>query len=443
MADNSSDKSGYLWQGTPVDTDPNDTYISYRACRELCGGGIQWYEWDVISSAVLTWVLPIGSVLLQAPFESNQARRTFFTLCRWIGSPIASLACIFWNISVSAKCARLVDRSVYRDFRLRKEKEEPCPEETIWLSIRDSFTILVNMNMFTIDTPVDPEIDYFAQGLLRLALFSRDLPIDKSIVRRASVFQDDGLQENLTDARKFLAQKLRMRRRRGIVPVFISTAAFVFALAISVGDAFSKIGQNTTAHDLALGLLLCFIPVIVMGSIVDRNPVAPDDICESLNKFIKKVVLALKDDAAFNQYLESIDPNVTGHTSHIKMRKKAIALRNFLTEEHRKEVQDMTEHFFGRFAGQSRKRWHFGAAHSILLDFEKSESYRQTGEKNWLIEDEPRARHSLVLGRRDHGLRYYDQRQIVQLISATFIVIGTTMGGWVSLTEQHTVACRV
>jgi hypothetical protein len=85
---------------------PNpSTQITYEGCKALCGTGNDWYPWSTSSTTITTWILPIIGTLLQAPFESNAFWRTIKLINRWIGSPIASLAYILWNIEVSGKCA--------------------------------------------------------------------------------------------------------------------------------------------------------------------------------------------------------------------------------------------------------------------------------------------------------------------------------------------------
>jgi hypothetical protein len=79
--------------------------ITYEGCVALCGTGNDWYPWSTSSSFITTWVLPVIGTLLQAPFESNAFWRTCKAIYRWIGSPMASLAYILWNIEVSGKCA--------------------------------------------------------------------------------------------------------------------------------------------------------------------------------------------------------------------------------------------------------------------------------------------------------------------------------------------------
>jgi hypothetical protein len=81
------------------------TQITYEGCLALCGHGNDWYPWSTASGTITTWILPIIGTLLQAPFESNAFWRTFKAINRWIGSPMASLSYILWNIEVSGKCA--------------------------------------------------------------------------------------------------------------------------------------------------------------------------------------------------------------------------------------------------------------------------------------------------------------------------------------------------
>lgn len=82
-----------------------DTQITYEGCKALCGTAPDWYPWVTASNTITTWVLPIIGTLLQAPFESNAFWRTVKASCRWLGSPMTSLAYILWDIEVSGKCA--------------------------------------------------------------------------------------------------------------------------------------------------------------------------------------------------------------------------------------------------------------------------------------------------------------------------------------------------
>jgi hypothetical protein len=103
--------SQWHWNG-PVRGIPknNLTQISYEGCKNICGTGIAWYDWSQSSSTITTWLLPIVGMFLQAPFESNAFWATVLAIARWVGNPMTSLSYIFWNISVSGKCA-LMGRS--------------------------------------------------------------------------------------------------------------------------------------------------------------------------------------------------------------------------------------------------------------------------------------------------------------------------------------------
>lgn len=85
---------------------PNpETQITYEGCKAVCGTGNDWYSWGTASNTITTWILPVIGTLLQAPFESNVFWRTIKAINRWVGSPMASMSYILWNIEVSGKCA--------------------------------------------------------------------------------------------------------------------------------------------------------------------------------------------------------------------------------------------------------------------------------------------------------------------------------------------------
>jgi hypothetical protein len=67
-----------------------------------------------------------------------------------------------------------------------------------------------------------------------------------------------------------------MLRRRGVYPSFVSIFLFFIAYAVSLILAFASVGERTTAHSLALGILLSWLPLMVLFTILDRNPVSAD-----------------------------------------------------------------------------------------------------------------------------------------------------------------------
>ena len=123
------------------------------------------------------------------------------------------------------------------------------------MSIRDSFFLLNVMNQYTMRHQKIPE----AEGLLRIMLFSKDIrllrwdvnpmeldnltvkeiagvePRFQKICDCAPRLEEDG---SLDTERRRLAHRLRTFRRRGVVPVYISTVWFITSLAFSINSAF-------------------------------------------------------------------------------------------------------------------------------------------------------------------------------------------------------------
>ncbi|KAF2399490.1 hypothetical protein EJ06DRAFT_54038 [Trichodelitschia bisporula] len=387
----------YLYRG-PVEGIPyNDsTTITYAGCVALCGTGWAGYPWKDIAGTLTTWLLPIVGILLQAPFESNAFLRTVQALARWIGSPISSLAYILWNIAMSGKCALMVDMATRYD-------EHIIDPDSDFASIRDSFYILTNMNQYTIK-PLPSASAAAAESLLRIALFSRDLalapPSPPLSTRRAS-----------------LAHNMREYRRRGVVPVFISTLWFIVALGISIQAAFGQIGENATAHDLALGLLLAWLPLLILCGIVDRNPAAEGAVRRDLNALVDDVCEALADRPTVRVYLDTIYASAEERAA-MANRVRAIA----------DAAPELRGGFFQGFAGQARVRWHYGAAHPILSDIENC--FVAERGRGWSA-DEALARTKLVLGSAERGLFWFNAREMGQVCAAVGVVVGSCAGAFV------------
>ena len=242
-----------------------------------------------------------------------------------------------------------------------------------------------------------------AEKLLRIALFSDSLQLTATPDRTRTLIR----------RRRDLADRIRSGRKKGVVPVFVSLMWFLFSLAISIQAAFGQIGENATAHSLAMGCLLSFVPVLIMTSIVDRNPVSAGSIRLELNSLLDDVRSALLDPDLRNTYMR-----VTGRTQ------EDFAWTNALNND-----DYFHQDFFTRFAGQGRVRWHYGVAHPILASIESS--FMAEYGRDWL-KDPDRARTAMVLGpERLPGLRWFDFRMIWQIISAAFIVCGTIGGAFV------------
>lgn len=191
---------------------------------------------------------------------------------------------------------------------------------------------------------------------------------------------------------------------------------FLFAFALSIQDAFGDLGNNSTAHDLALGCLLAWFPVLIMGSIVDRNPIAAEAIRKKLSTLVDHVRHALRDKQHCDEFIKTFRDQPDYH--ELKCRIESVADKGEYMEE-----------FFVDFAGQARIRWHYGAAHAILSDIE--DCYIERKGRNWLA-NEREARASLVLGPvNEEGLVWFDVREFWQVLSAIIIVAGSCGGAFI------------
>ena len=128
----------------------------------------------------------------------------------------------------------------------------------------------------------------------------------------------------------------------------------MFALGLSIELAFDQIGGNATAHNLALGLLVSWLPVMVVASTVDRNQTSADAVREKLNELINDVRLSLIDEACYEKYKEDT-----------KLTDEDFAWTRALFNS---QVFDGT--FFPHFSGQGREAYHYGPGHAILYGLE-------------------------------------------------------------------------
>lgn len=242
-----------------------------------------------------------------------------------------------------------------------------------------------------------------AEKLLRIALFSDSLQLTT----------DPASTSSLIRRRSGLAERIRQGRKKGVVPVLISLMWFLFSLAISIQAGFGQIGENATPHSVAMGCLLGFVPILIMTSIVDRNPVSAVSIRLELNSLLDDVRLALLNPDRRNMYMA-----VTGRTQEDFDWTNAMNNEDFIHQD-----------FFTHFAGQGRVRWHYGVAHPILASIESS--FMADYGRDWLRDPE-RARTAMALGPDQlRGLRWFDFRMIWQIISAVCIVCGTVGGAFV------------
>lgn len=88
---------------------------------------------------------------------------------------------------------------------------------------------------------------------------------------------ENDLSTQLTDhLLSALTKQLRTLRRRAVMPTLASLGTFLMAFIFSVVLSFAEVGEHTKVDFLVLGLLYAWLPVLVIFTIVDRNPVSSD-----------------------------------------------------------------------------------------------------------------------------------------------------------------------
>jgi len=120
----------------------------------------------------------------------------------------------------------------------------PLPDEdSDYADLRDSFYLLMNFNQYKMKPLVSMTKE--AEGLLRICLFSKSLKLK-------------GTNKTLTEMRRKLARSLRSNRRRGVVPVFISTLWFLFSVGISIESGivvFQMLKDWSNIYKLSVSLV--------------------------------------------------------------------------------------------------------------------------------------------------------------------------------------------
>ena len=173
-----------------------------------------------------------------------------------------------------------------------------------------------------------------------------------------------------------------------------------------------------------MGLLMSWLPILVLATIVDRNPIAPEAICRQLNDLVDDVRSALLDPRLQVSYMTEI------HRCR----------RDFAWTERLQDEDFFRGNFFTKFAGQGRLRWHYGVAHPILAGIETV--FMAKDGRDWL-RDEDRALTYMVDGPPDgqfEGLRSFDLRMLWQIMSSIVIVCGTAAGAFILSCESSPIS---
>jgi hypothetical protein len=137
-----------------------------------------------------------------------------------------------------------------------------------------------------------------------------------------------------------------------------------------------------------MGLFISWLPILILCSILDSNPVASDDVQSKLNKLVDIVCTSLLDPNNRESFIASFQDMHQAQQIAYWVRKVAT------------KAEVIQGEYFCGFSGQARTRFHYGAAYAILVDIEKS--YIAEHGRNWL-KDVREARAALILGQVDRG----------------------------------------
>lgn len=129
----------------------------------------------------------------------------------------------------------------------------------------DAYYVLSCLNQF--DIPLDGE-GLISLQLLQVLVYGLFSPALGDVHTEAT--------ELTTMLLTTIAHQLRMFRRRAVMPTMASLGTFLIAFIFSVVLSFAQVGEHTKVDLLVLGLLFTWLPVLVIFTIVDRNPISSD-----------------------------------------------------------------------------------------------------------------------------------------------------------------------
>lgn len=237
--------------------------LTRAGCEHFCSIYPQYNNVIDAFQILTTWVLPAIALMSQLPYESLSVRwrKNLAAFGNWVGAPAAAMTTTFWNIVLIHECS-----VKFGLFRLPETREE----------IRDALFILSCVNQY--EYPRREQV-------------GRDLRRDSALLKGILYpYFKDGISERqrrtLANFNQHLAFQLRLQRRKGVYPIFISIGWFGMAFAFSIVISFAALGDNTTAHSLALGLLLSWVPVMLFATVIDRNPTSATRCSELIQRWL-------------------------------------------------------------------------------------------------------------------------------------------------------------
>lgn len=316
--------------------------LKTKGCEQLCGTGPDLNDVIDAFQILTTWVLPAIALMSQFPYESlsHRKRRNAEAFANWIGAPAAAIATTFWNIMTIHACA-------LKPTQFRNSDASG--------HIRNSLYILSCVNQY----------EYLRRGLLVAQAQRRDRALLRGVLHPYVRAEDPMLT---TDRRKILenwnehlAFQLRLQRRKGVYPIYISILWFGLAFIFSIVIAFASLGDNSTAHSLALGLLLSWVPVVVFASVVDRNPTSATRCSDLIERWLFNI------DRLFEEGPPQLGPPGLPGLQQVPRPAPAQWRGRHLLPDNTSSIPDEVDGFsIGEFLGQGRRLRYCGITDTVL-----------------------------------------------------------------------------
>ncbi|KAM7188161.1 hypothetical protein V8F20_010657 [Naviculisporaceae sp. PSN 640] len=273
--------SSYLYHGPVTQLSPSYPReklltITYEGCVKLCRNPIAIYKPETAIGLVSNWLFPLN-ILLSLPFESlhrKKFRLTLVAILNWLGSPQTALTATIFN---------------FRQLRQSHGRVQQDANEHDTHLLCAAFFVLCSINQFDID----PRILHGRRGdnpprMLRTLVYGLFRPLSSERTADGAFPAPD--VELTRQLLVQLAYQLRMYRRKGVIPMLSNLGTFLIAFIFSVVLAFAQLGEDKNSpFSLSFGLLVTWLPLLVVFTIVDRNPVSGDRSAELISRWLYNV----------------------------------------------------------------------------------------------------------------------------------------------------------
>ncbi|KAK5653699.1 hypothetical protein OQA88_8730 [Cercophora sp. LCS_1] len=246
---------------------PDYVRITYNGCKIICANPVATYEPAVAISAVANWIFPLA-ILLNLPYESLHSKKlsgSLLALLNWLGSPQTALTATIFNF-----------RQIRESYR--RAYSNPNTERTHLYSA--AYFVLTCANQFDELQLIDEQGK--PKPMLNLLVYGLFRPLSTS---------EEPDVELLRQLLLMMAFQLRMLRRRGVIPMLANLAVFLVAFIFSLVLTFAELGSGTGSFSfsLAFGLLMTWLPLLVVFTVVDRNPISSDRSAVLISRYLHTI----------------------------------------------------------------------------------------------------------------------------------------------------------